>query len=227
MKKTKLLTTLGAVALIGAIGVGSTFAYLTAETGVVKNTFTVGKVQFDTSMGAGLTESEVARDTDGKYQKDVDGPNNWKKTEQEYTKLVAGEELLKDPTVHIAADSEDCWVFAKIENANEDLSIEYNVNEWEDVTDAYKTANQIDDKTDFVVYATKNIIPTSKTVTHSTIFNSVKVSKDLASGTEFTPIKISACAVSAARASISSFTSCRPKRCNSYRNDCRRQYHYA
>lgn len=197
MKKTKLLTTLGAVALIGAIGVGSTFAYLTSETGVVKNTFTVGKVQFDTSMGAGLTESEVARDTDGKYQKDVDGPNNWKKTEQEYTKLVAGEELLKDPTVHIAADSEDCWVFAKIENANEDLSIEYNVNEWEDVTDAYKTANQIDTKTDYVVYATKNIIPTSKTVTHSTIFNSVKVSKDLASGTEFTPIKISACAVQA------------------------------
>lgn len=197
MKKTKLLTTLGAVALIGAIGVGSTFAYLTSETGVVKNTFTVGKVQFDTSMGAGLTESEVARDTDGKYQKDVDGPNNWKKTEQEYTKLVAGEELLKDPTVHIAADSEDCWVFAKIENANEDLSIEYNENEWEDVTDAYKTANQIDGKIDYVVYATKNIIPTSKTVTHSTIFNSVKVSKDLASGTEFTPIKISACAVQA------------------------------
>ena len=197
MKKTKLLTTLGAVALIGAIGVGSTFAYLTSETGVVKNTFTVGKVQFHTSMGAGLTESEVARDTDGKYQKDVDGPNNWKKTEQEYTKLVAGEELLKDPTVHIAADSEDCWVFAKIENANEDLSIEYNVNEWEDVTDAYRTANQIDGKIDYVVYATKNIIPTSETVTHSTIFNSVKVSKDLASGTEFTPIKISACAVQA------------------------------
>ncbi len=197
MKKTKLLTTLGAVALIGAIGVGSTFAYLTSETGVVKNTFTVGKVQFDTSMGAGLTESEVARDTDGKYQKDVDGPNNWKKTEQEYTKLVAGEELLKDPTVHIAADSEDCWVFAKIENANEDLSIEYNVNEWEDVTDAYRTANQIDGKIDYVVYATKNIISTSETVTHSTIFNSVKVSKDLASGTEFTPIKISACAVQA------------------------------
>ena len=197
MKKTKLLTTLGAVALIGAIGVGSTFAYLTSETGVVKNTFTVGKVQFDTSMGAGLTESEVARDTDGKYQKDVDGPNNWKKTEQEYTKLVAGEELIKDPTVHIAADSEDCWVFAKIENANEDLSIEYNVNEWEDVTDAYRTANQIDGKIDYVVYATKNIIPTSETVTHSTIFNSVKVSKDLASGTEFTPIKISACAVQA------------------------------
>ena len=65
MKKTKLLTTLGAVALIGAIGVGSTFAYLTSETGVVKNTFTVGKVQFDTSMGVGLTESEVARDKDG------------------------------------------------------------------------------------------------------------------------------------------------------------------
>lgn len=197
MKKTKLLTTLGAVALIGAIGVGSTFAYLTSETNVVKNTFTVGKVQFDESMGAGLTESEVTRDENGKYLKDVDGPNVWKKTEQEYTKLVAGEELLKDPTVHIAAGSEDCWVFAKIENANKDLSIEYNTAEWEDVTDAYIAANQIKEEISYVVYATKNIIPTSETVTHSTIFNSVKVSKDLASGTEFTPIKISACAVQA------------------------------
>ena len=40
MKKAKLLTTLAAVTLIGAIGVGSTFAYLSSKTGTVVNTFT-------------------------------------------------------------------------------------------------------------------------------------------------------------------------------------------
>ena len=35
MKKTKLVTMLGAISLIGAIGAGSTFAYLTSTTGAV------------------------------------------------------------------------------------------------------------------------------------------------------------------------------------------------
>ena len=47
MKKTKLITLLGAISLIGAIGAGSTFAYLTSTTGTVTNTFTVGNVNFD------------------------------------------------------------------------------------------------------------------------------------------------------------------------------------
>ena len=47
MKKTKLVTMLGAISLIGAIGAGSTFAYLTSTTGTVTNTFTVGNVNFD------------------------------------------------------------------------------------------------------------------------------------------------------------------------------------
>ena len=45
MKKAKLLTMLGAVALIGAIGVGSTLAYLSSTTDEVVNTFTVGEVK--------------------------------------------------------------------------------------------------------------------------------------------------------------------------------------
>ena len=40
MKKTKLVTMLGAISLIGAIGAGSTFAYLTSTTGTVTNTGT-------------------------------------------------------------------------------------------------------------------------------------------------------------------------------------------
>ena len=47
MKKTKLVTLLGAISLLGAIGAGSTFAYLTSTTGTVTNTFTVGNVNFE------------------------------------------------------------------------------------------------------------------------------------------------------------------------------------
>ena len=63
MKKTKLVTLLGAISLIGAIGAGSTFAYLTSTTGTVTNTFTVGNVNFDDDpLTGGLSESKVARD---------------------------------------------------------------------------------------------------------------------------------------------------------------------
>ena len=78
MKNKKLLTTLGAVALLGAIGVGSTLAYLTDTTGTVTNTFTVGNVTFDddNEVGSGLRESDVIRDKDGNYV-DNDGDNTW------------------------------------------------------------------------------------------------------------------------------------------------------
>ena len=45
MKRARFIATLGATALIGAIGVGSTFAYLTSQTEAVTNTFSVGDVE--------------------------------------------------------------------------------------------------------------------------------------------------------------------------------------
>lgn len=97
MKKTKLLTTLGAVALIGAIGVGSTFAYLTAETNTVTNTFTVGDIQIS------LDETDITNES---------GP---RVTENEYTDLLPTQTVKKDPQVHVAADSEESYVFMTVE----------------------------------------------------------------------------------------------------------------
>ena len=195
MKKTKLLTTLGAVALIGAIGVGSTFAYLSATTETVTNTFTVGNVSFD-DLNGGLTESLVKRGTDGKYV-DADEAGKWTVTENKYENLVAGEDLYKDPTVHIAANSEDCWVYAKIVNTNPDLTITYS-GDWTDVTEAYKTAKNITSKTDYVVYAKKDMVKKSTEVTNSTIFTNVKVGDAVTGTTKFEPITVKACAVQAA-----------------------------
>ena len=203
MKKTKLLTTLGAVALIGAIGVGSTFAYLSATTNTVKNTFTVGNVSFD-GLNGGLTESKVERDaTTGKY-KDVDNEivdgkvvEKWTVKENKYENLVANEDLYKDPTVHIAANSEDCWVYAKIVNTNPDLAITYS-GDWKDVTEAYKAAKNIMVDIDYVVYAKKDKVVKSTEVTNSTIFTNVHVGDTVTGKTTFNPITVKACAVQAA-----------------------------
>lgn len=78
MKKTKLVTLLGAISLIGAIGAGSTFAYLTSTTGTVTNTFTVGNVNFDDDpLTGGLSESKVARDENSNLYVDADGTGEW------------------------------------------------------------------------------------------------------------------------------------------------------
>lgn len=195
MKKTKLLTTLGAVALIGAIGVGSTFAYLSATTQTVTNTFTVGKVSFD-DLNGGLTESKVERDGNGDYV-DADEAGKWTVTENKYENLVAGEDLYKDPTVHIAANSEDCWVYAKIVNTNPDLTITYS-GDWKDVTEAYKAAKNITVDIDYVVYAKEDKVVKSAEVTNSTIFTNVHVGDTVTGGTSFAPITVKACAVQAA-----------------------------
>lgn len=193
MKKTKLVTMLGAVSLIGAIGAGSTFAYLTSTTGTVSNTFTVGNVNFDEELQGGLSESKVARDAESGLYVDADGANVWSVKENQYKDLVAGEVVCKDPTVHMASDSQDAWVFAKIVNANPDLAIAY-AGDWVDVTDDYKDAKSLTD-IDYKVYAKKDIISRSE---HSTIFNNVTVGADVTADTTFTPIKVSACAVQAA-----------------------------
>ena len=78
---------------------GTTFAWLMDSTGEVVNTFTVGDVDIE------LTESE-----------NLD------------LKLVPGKTITKDPKVTVVAESEHCWVFVKIEKANNvDNFIEYTI----------------------------------------------------------------------------------------------------
>lgn len=96
-----LLLSLCAVLLV-AVSVLGTMAYLTSTTGTVKNTFTVGKVE--------ITLDEAKVDV---YGEEVTGAN--RVTANTY-KLIPGHEYTKDPTVHVQADSEDCWLFVKVEN---------------------------------------------------------------------------------------------------------------
>lgn len=194
MKKAKLLTMLGAVALIGAIGVGSTLAYLTSTTGPVTNTFTVGNVNFD--LNNGLKESAVIRSTETGLYVDNDGANTWTSDKNEYKDLVAGEVVYKDPTVTMGEDSQDAWVFAKITNANDGAfeSIARSA-DWTDVTAAYKTANGITGDVNYVVYAKTEVIVAEES---STIFTGVTMADDITSESVIPTIEVKAFAIQAA-----------------------------
>ena len=89
MKKT--LTMVLAFALIFALGIGATLAWLTATSGEVKNTFTTSDISIT------LTE------TTGGQKKEF--------------KMVPGHTIEKDPKVTVAAGSEDCYLFVKVEKS--------------------------------------------------------------------------------------------------------------
>ena len=94
----KKLTLLVAFVLVFALGVAGTFAYLTSSA-TVTNTFTVGKVAIT------LDEQDVDNSTEGK---DRDTANAYN--------LLPGHTYTKDPIIHVDADSENSWVFVKVEN---------------------------------------------------------------------------------------------------------------
>ena len=104
MKKT--LTVLLALVLVIAMSVAGTMAYLTS-TDSVTNTFTVGNVKI-TLDEAKASEYGVADNTVARVQKN------------EY-KLIPGHSYTKDPTIHVDANSEDCYLFVKVENGIVDL----------------------------------------------------------------------------------------------------------
>lgn len=99
MKKSKvLLLMLCTVALSMAAAFG-TLAYLT-DSEAVTNTFTVGQVHIT------LDELDVDNSTPG--ENDRDTANTYH--------LLPGQTYVKDPTIHVSADSEDCYLFVKVEN---------------------------------------------------------------------------------------------------------------
>lgn len=98
--KKALLLALCAVLLVVATVMG-TMAYLTASD-KVENTFSIGSVA--------LTLDETKVDTDGTAVVPA------ARVKANTYKLMPGHSYTKDPTVHVTADSEDSWIFVKVEN---------------------------------------------------------------------------------------------------------------
>lgn len=100
-KKTKaLMLVLCAVLLVTASVLG-TMAYLTSTDQVV-NTFTVGKVA--------ITLDEAKVDPDGTAVTPAE------RVKENAYHLLPGHGYTKDPTVHVQANSEDSFIFVKVEN---------------------------------------------------------------------------------------------------------------
>lgn len=99
-KKKVFMTVLCAAALVVASVLG-TMAFLTSKD-KVNNTFTVGNVAIT------LDEAKV---TDAGNP--VEGADRVKAN---IYKLIPGHEYTKNPTVHVTANSEDSWVFIKVED---------------------------------------------------------------------------------------------------------------
>ena len=110
-----LLLTLCAVLLVTASVLG-TMAYLTS-TDEVKNTFTVGQVM--------ITLDEAAVNADGTLKYKEDGTTLADRVKGNEYHLLPGHTYTKDPTIHVDAASEDCFIRAKVTltNAREWITI--------------------------------------------------------------------------------------------------------
>ena len=99
--KTKALVLALCAVLLVVTTVFVTMAFLTSEDSV-QNTFTVGEVTIS------LDELDVD-------DSDNDGSTTDRDKANEY-KLIPGKTYTKDPTIHVGANSEDCYLFVKVEN---------------------------------------------------------------------------------------------------------------
>lgn len=119
MKKRtrKLLTMVCCAVALVVISVGATLAYLT-DTESVTNTFTVGNVN--------ITLDELKTGTDGVPVTPNERISGNRENENYTNKyhLLPGESYTKDPTVHVVANSESCWLFVKVVNGIADIEAE-------------------------------------------------------------------------------------------------------
>jgi len=153
-KTKKIVLSVAVLAMVIALSVGMTLAYLTSTPDAVTNTFTVGNVNI-TLDEAKVTDLGV-KDGDTRV------------TENTY-KLLPGHEYVKDPTIHVAEGSEDCWLFVKVDDqiaAIEDattIEAQLTANGWTAVTGAEN------------VYSYKETVSAEKDVP---VFNNFKVKGD-------------------------------------------------
>ena len=158
--KTKAIAlTLCAVLLVVASVMG-TMAYLTSKD-TVTNTFTVGNVSIT------LDEAKVTE-----YGVEVPGAERVKANSYN---LVPGHNYVKDPTVHVAANSEESYVFVKVENGlsayeatNNTIATQITEGGWtalEGQTGVYyKTVSKSADAQNFVVFSSFTLSDTANNV---------------------------------------------------------------
>jgi len=98
----KPLAVLLALTLLVGCAVGGTLAWLTAKTSDVQNTFSPSDITIE------LKEHEYDATKDELKETETDvGVNNYK--------MIPGWTIPKDPWAKVSSDSEDCYLFVKVE----------------------------------------------------------------------------------------------------------------
>ncbi len=147
--KTKALVLALCAVLLVVTTVFVTMAFLTSEDSV-QNTFTVGEVTIS------LDELDVD-------DSDNDGSTTDRDKANEY-KLIPGKTYTKDPTIHVGANSEPCYLFVKVENGlvnaeadgNTTIAAQMTANGWslvDDETNIYVYNQIVTKNTDVVVFS--------------------------------------------------------------------------
>ena len=125
--KKNVATAIISGALVGCLAIGGTFAYLTANSGKVVNTFSA-------SQGLGVLISETTEDRDtydinktetGWMASGTDGI--------EYTNVVPGAEIIKNVDVKVTENPTPSYLFIKITTANDNYTIAAIDNQWKPV----------------------------------------------------------------------------------------------
>ena len=146
MKARKILVSLAALALVAAISIGGTLAYLTSQA-TVENTFTVGNIKI-TLDEARVNQDGVAGKLDGDKFQTVEDIKDADRVQKNTYKLMPGHTYTKDPTIHVEANSENSYIFVKVENGISKLEAEgtgtiaaqLTANGWEQLKTADGTA---------------------------------------------------------------------------------------
>ncbi len=126
MKMKKTLTAVVAMALVAAVSVAGTLAFLSQETKVVTNTFTAGKL--GENLKIELLETPVQQKTDGTYELTPDAPavaegNN-------YTNVLPGSTNAKDPHVNVTGLETDAYVFVEVLHKDTRIQAEIEDSNW-------------------------------------------------------------------------------------------------
>lgn len=170
--KTKALVLALCAVLLVVTTVFATMAYLTS-TDKVTNTFTVGKVNIT------LDEADVTPYGEFVF-KDAGKEELADRVKENEYKLIPGHTYIKDPVVHVAAGSENCWLFVKLENGlNSIIDSEFEVGNVKGTIENQMKENgwSLVEGTDNI-YCYKDIIAAKSTQVDQNVFSRFKIKDD-------------------------------------------------
>lgn len=154
MKNSKLrraLLLLACAVMLVSLSVGATLAYLQSTTKVVNNTFSVGRVHITldeakvNEYGQWMTLYPGDENTPDGVWDVSETKDNLNRVQENAYKLYPGKQYPKDPTVHVAANSETCYVFVKLNKTGLTYTNNGETVDIEADTDDRETGNANDD----------------------------------------------------------------------------------